>query len=348
MTRGRPLRFLALVLGGWVAVRAAVLMPDRVAADRREPGPPSTTSTQAVVTSERPATRPAPAGLIHPAAARGRVALRFAGKGHTFPSRTGQLDPGLRRGGATAEQESSSDARPASTARDAGDVVGVGADIGRAWTATGEMPTARPARLHGGTWLIARPTGGDNLAFGQLGASQAGMRLTYTLEERRRIALSARVSAPLRSRGREAAFGIDWQPTRLPVHLLAEQRLALDGGPARPAVQLIGGVARRLPLGLAAEGYAQAGGVLRRGGFADGSARVSHALLDRRLLRIDLGGGGWGAIQRGVARVDLGPTLGLTLPARGGAVRLAVDYRLRVAGLARPGSGPAVSVGSSF
>ena len=214
--------------------------------------------------------------------------------------------------------------------------------------ATIDHAPSEPSSLHGGTWLIARPSGGDNLAFGQLGASQTGVRLTYMLSDPRHIALSGRISAPLRGAGREAAAGVDWQPTRLPIHLLAEQRFPLGGGAARPAVQVIGGGGLRLPLKLAIEAYAQLGGVYRRGGFADGSARLSRAVLRRTIFTLDLGAGAWGAAQRRVGRLDLGPTLGLTLPARDGTVRLAIDYRLRLAGRAQPGSGPAVSLGSSF
>lgn len=214
-----------------------------------------------------------------------------------------------------------------------------------------DLPSRAPppaSRLHGDAWLIARNGGGDNLSFGQLGASQAGLRLTYAVDADRHLALSGRLSTPLRGAGREAGLGADWQPTRLPLHLLAEARVPLDGGPARPAAQVIGGGVLHLPLRLDAEGYGQAGGVYRRGGFADGAARVTRLITSRHGVRFDLGVGGWGAAQRHVARVDAGPTAALTLPARGATIRLAVDYRLRVAGRARPGSGPAVSLGSSF
>ncbi|HEU0045338.1 hypothetical protein [Sphingomonas sp.] len=211
-------------------------------------------------------------------------------------------------------------------------------------------PPSQPSRsrFHADSWLIARRSGGDSLAFGQLGASQAGARLTYALGDERRIALSARASTPLRGKGSEAALGVDWQPTRLPIHLLVEARMPLEGGPARPAAQLISGWAGRLPLRLSGEVYAQAGVVAGPGGFADGAARVTHPLLTVGNAQVDAGAGAWGAAQRGVERLDLGPTLGMTVPVKGGAVRLSVDYRARVLGRAQPGSGPAVTLGSSF
>ena len=174
------------------------------------------------------------------------------------------------------------------------------------------------------------------------------MRLTYAVDRDRRVALSGRVAAPLSGRGREAAAGIDWQPLPLPVHLLVEVRAPLDGGSALPAVQIIGGGAARLPFGLQLEGYAQAGAVRTRGAFADGSARVTRPLASIGRARVDLGAGSWGAAQRGVLRVDVGPTLGVAVPAGRASVRLGIDYRQRIVGRARPGSGPAVTLGSSF
>ena len=205
------------------------------------------------------------------------------------------------------------------------------------------------SRLHGDAYLALRggPTA-DSLAFGQLGASQAGLRLTYALGDARRVALSGRVSAPVRGRGREAGLGIDWRPTRLPVHLLAEERVSLDGGGGHPAVQLIAGFVQPWPARLSLETYGEAGVIATRGGFADGAARIGRPLLERRAVRLDLAAGGWAAAQRGAARFDIGPSVGLSVPVGKASVRLALDYRVRVAGRARPGSGPALTLGSSF
>lgn len=214
------------------------------------------------------------------------------------------------------------------------------------------VPLARgsTSRWAGDSWLVARPDGGQSLAFGQLGASQVGGRLTYAVDAARRVRLSARASTPLRgsASGREAAAGVDWRPTDWPVHLLVEARLPLDGGAAAPAAQVVAGIAGRLPFRMEVDAYGQAGAVHRRGGFADGAIRVGRALAELRVARIDLGAGAWGAAQRGAARLDVGPTLGILLPAKGRSVRLSMDYRARIAGQARPGSGPALTLGSSF
>lgn len=199
-------------------------------------------------------------------------------------------------------------------------------------------------------WLIARGGPRQTLLGGQLGASQAGARVTYLLNRGRRIAAAVRVATPLRGRGAETAVGIDWQPTRAPIHLVAEQRLSLDGGRGGPTVEVIGGFGPTdLALGFRGEGYGQAGAIARDGvqAFADGAVRVFHPLTRGR-LRIDLGLGAWGGAQPGVARLDVGPSLAVSVPVAGKAIRLTLDWRERVAGAASPGSGPALSIGSDF
>lgn len=189
---------------------------------------------------------------------------------------------------------------------------------------------------------------GDSLADGQLGASQAGVRLTYAIDRARRVALSGRLSAPLRGRGREAAFGLNWQPTRLPIHFLIERRVDTDTGQSRTAGQVIAGTALAMPLGFSLDSYAQAGGVARRGGFVDGAARLARSVATAGPARLEVGAGVWGGAQRGTQRLDVGPTLAIAFPAQRGLARLSLEYRVRVAGRARPGSGPALTLGSSF
>lgn len=199
-------------------------------------------------------------------------------------------------------------------------------------------------------WVIARGGMASSVSTAQLGASQAGLRLTYAVGQSRRVALAARVSTPLAGRGREAAVGLDWRPTAAPIHLLAEQRLSLDGGEGGPTLGLIGGFGpSQVGPGVLVEAYGQAGIIARGGGeaFADGAVRATHPLTLGG-LRFDIGAGAWGGAQRGAARLDVGPTLGLVATVGGRAIRLSADWRQRIAGGARPGSGPALSVGTNF
>lgn len=200
-------------------------------------------------------------------------------------------------------------------------------------------------------WIIARPSGtGGGLGASQLGGSQAGVRLAYALGSARRFAIVGRVATPLEGSGREAALGVEWRPARLPVRVFAEQRFALDGGRGGPSAGVIGGVDRRLARGFRLEAYGQAG-VIGRGrveGFADGAARVTRKAAALGPATLDVGAGAWGGAQRGAERLDIGPTLGLGVPVGGRSFRLTLDYRARVAGHARPGSGPALSLGTDF
>jgi hypothetical protein len=105
-----------------------------------------------------------------------------------------------------------------------------------------------------------------------------------------------------------------------------------------------------LPLDLELDAYGQAGAVWRGriDPFADGALRVTHEVASIGKARLSLGGGIWGAAQRDAARLDVGPSAVATLPLAGQPVKLSIDWRQRVAGNARPGSGPALTLGADF
>ena len=219
------------------------------------------------------------------------------------------------------------------------------------------VPATEPrpprSRWSGSAWLVARGGSGiaPGIAGGQLGGAQAGVRLAYLLDRKHRVALAGRITTPLGTGLREAAVGVEWQPTRLPVRLVAEQRFALNGGRGGPGLAVVGGVGPvGLPVGFRLEAYGQAGAVRRAATdfYADGAVRIARPLASIGPARVDLGAGAWGAAQRGAARLDLGPSLGLVLPAGKRSLRIALDWRQRLAGDARPGSGPALTLGTDF
>lgn len=208
------------------------------------------------------------------------------------------------------------------------------------------------SRWRASGWLILRG-GAPRANAAQLGGSQLGGRIGYALDAGRHVALSVRAMAPLHGRGTEIAVGLDWQPTAAPVHLLAEQRIAVDGGRNGASVTLVGGLdPMRIGGKWRLEAYGQAGVIVRDGsaaeGFGDGAARLSRPVMDGGATKIDLGLGLWGGVQRGAGRLDLGPSLALSVPAGGRRLRVTLDWRQRVAGNAAPGSGPALSVGTDF
>jgi len=324
-----PLRFLAAAVAGWALLRAALLVPDGREAQSRP--------------ALRP--RPAPAAPLVPTlpAIAARKALPAPIAAPRRESRAVLAAPALHR--SVPMPAAAIPAKPAGTAR--ASPPGPSHRLGP----PGLEPARREDRWSASAWLLARrERGGPALApGGTLGGSQAGARFLYRLGGgARRLALSARLYAPLRrAGGAEAAAGIDWRPlARLPLHLLAERRQALGAdGRSAFALTLYGGHSARLPGGLRLDAYGQAGlvGLRSRDPFADGAVRLAVPLGP-----VEIGGGAWGAAQPGAARLDVGPLVALPLRVRGAGMRLSADWRFRAAGDAAPDSGPALTLASDF
>jgi hypothetical protein len=226
----------------------------------------------------------------------------------------------------------------------------------------GSEPRQGASRWSADGWLLWRrgsklaPAGG--LLTPSYGASQAGVVLRYRLApgSALRPAAYLRATAALNgSREKEAALGLSLRPiSRLPLSLHGEARFtSVPGGsmvrPAAFAVTELPPFA--LPLGLRGEAYGQAGYVGGKfaTGFADGQLRIDHRVVSLGKAEVRLGGGTWGGIQKGASRLDAGPSLTIGHPLGGPAsMRLAADWRFRVAGKAAPGSGPAVTLSAGF
>jgi hypothetical protein len=207
-------------------------------------------------------------------------------------------------------------------------------------------------RLQLTTWALLRAqdsstAGSRSLATGgQLGASQAGARLFYNFT--RQLALVARLSSEVGRRGGEAAGGIRVRPfADIPVWLTAErrQRIGQYGG-GRNAFALFaeGGVYDvQLPSRFTMNGYLEGGvvGARHRDLFIDGGAAVTRPLFHK----LSAGVGIWGGAQPGVARLDAGPRLSMRVRGR---FNVHVDWRQKLAGNARPGSGPALTLSGDF
>jgi hypothetical protein len=338
MSRSPPLRFLLVLLAGWTAIRTALLAPAwwtppaeaGAAPPASDPKPQARSSASAVI----PATRSRPLD----AAGSPVRAIRMALSRHPTPARAAAplSQPPFEAIGwtlspASAERRRVPAARPSP-----------GADAG----------LAVPSRWSFAAWSFLRRGDGPALAPGGiLGGSQAGARAGFRInrDPSRPLALALRVAAPLRRPGgAEAAAGLDWQPSRrLPIHLLAErrQRLGPDGRSAF-GLTLHGGVSGARLGDFRIDAYAQAGivGVRSLDLFGDGALRVSLPIGRRARI----GAGAWAAAQPGVARLDLGPQASVRLPLPGRNVTLAADWRLRAAGNARPGSGPALTLAADF
>ncbi|HEU0099749.1 MAG TPA: hypothetical protein VFQ67_13375 [Allosphingosinicella sp.] len=344
MTRSAPLRFLAIVLGGWAALRTALVAP-------LWPTPPAGAAVEAAPLRNAAAT--AVRQVRAPPAARAAARAPVERKRTFAETRLAAL-PAL----AASPSPPKSRALPPPAAPPAAP-----AAIGRAAASPPARPlpaepaepalrAARAGRWSLSAWAFVRSGGPVPLAAGGLlGGSQAGARLAFRLnrDRGRPLALSARLSGPARRQaGAEAALGIDWRPARrFPAHVLAERRQALGrDGRSAFALTVYGGASDTRIGRFRLDAYAQAGlvGAGSPDPFGDGSARLSLPLN----ARLRLGAGAWAAAQPGLSRLDLGPHAALRLPVAGRVVTLAADWRLRVAGNARPGSGPALTLASDF
>jgi tetratricopeptide (TPR) repeat protein len=149
----------------------------------------------------------------------------------------------------------------------------------------------------------------------------------------------------------QVAVGLAWQPVPGSNATVAVERLIAAGSLARDdwALRVAGGREARLR-GLTLSAYGEAG-LIPDG--ADWFAGAQASLEKRgqwRGVEWAAGAGLWAAGQatdgQAAGRLDLGPLVRVrhsSVPAV-----LQIDWRLRAAGDARPGSGPAVTVASTF
>jgi len=214
-------------------------------------------------------------------------------------------------------------------------------------------PQARSAhfpKLSGSAWLLARTGTGTigSAPQGQLGASQAGLRLLVSIPAPipKSLRLSLRATTALETNsGREIAPGLSWKPlTALPVEVIVERRIRLARNECDAlAVLVAGGVSDvRLDERAIFDAYAQTGivGATRRLKFADGAATVRTEVSPH----IRAGVGVWGGAQPSLSRIDVGPSVRLRIS----GASLSADWRFRVAGNARPGSGPSITIARDF
>ena len=217
----------------------------------------------------------------------------------------------------------------------------------------------RERRWTGDSWLLLREDSAAPLLASQpsYGRSQAGAVLRYAIapSSRHRPQAYVRASGALEApRDLEMAGGLSVRPiAKLPVRVAGELRVAdtRGGTDLRPAAYAVTElVPLTLPLGTRAEVYAQAGYV---GGdfataFVDGQARVVGDVAQIGGVRLSVGAGTWGGAQKGASRLDVGPSAMASFRLGEVNARVALDYRVRVAGKAKPRSGPALTLAAGF
>ena len=183
-----------------------------------------------------------------------------------------------------------------------------------------------------------------------MGGSQIGARLLFPFALKDRLRLSLRAYAPLEQlTAYEVAPGISVRPfPAVPVELIAEHRLR-GGARAQDAASLFlagGGSSHKRGSAWRADVYAQAGmvGVRHPMLFADGAAKVIRSIGDSRTIGLGL----WGGIQPGLKRLDVGPSASTMIGPPPVNMRLTLDWRVRIAGDVRPGSGIAITMAKDF
>ena len=222
----------------------------------------------------------------------------------------------------------------------------------RGQSAPAAVLPARMDRWQLTAWAMLRARQGrsaasDGLATGStLGASQAGARIAYQVT--RQVAATLRTTNTVGQRGGEVALGARVQPVGgIPVWVTAERRQRLGrygGGRNAFALFFEGGLwDRPLPMDFRLDAYFQAGvvGLNRRDAFVDGAVTATRPVY----RNFSAGLGMWGAAQPGVYRVDAGPRV--TMQVRDN-LRVHLDYRQRLAGKAEPGSGPTLTLAGDF
>lgn len=216
-------------------------------------------------------------------------------------------------------------------------------------------------------YTLARDGAGDPLAASPvLGGGQSGMMLAWRPNPLADVPISlfGRVTAAAGPRSAidretaEAALGVRVEPLKgTPVAIDVERRFAL-GTMSRNAwsARISGGASRTVNLAsrpFQLDGWGEAGVVgfhARPDYYAGAQLRGGTAVGNLGRTGIDLGAGSWAAVQRGwgrtASRVDLGPSARFRIQPWAAYAQL--DYRARVAGNARPGSGPVVTIAADF
>lgn len=345
--RGQPLLALALVLGGWTAMRILTWQ----AMPRREGAAIAARDDAGSRPEARAGERLAPSSAPGKARVPERACTRRVAGGTPRPAMGRLPGGGNIRAGAGGDVERSVSALPPPAA---------GAAIA-SLPAIGEEGQPSASRWSGDGWMLwRRGSAGSAAGLPAYGASQAGFVLRYRLAAARGPHVFLRAATALVGTGgnkadADLALGLGARPLpRVPLRVLAEMRAdrlgdgRLHGRAAVIAVSEFPPLA--LPGGTRGELYVQAGYVAGPAGtaFADGAARVERQVAEIGPVRLSGGGGLSGGAQRGAGRLDIGPAVVVGLSRDGVAARAAFEWRFRVAGDARPDSGPALTVTAGF
>ncbi len=215
-------------------------------------------------------------------------------------------------------------------------------------------------RWSGSAYVFARASGiSGATAAPVLGGGQSGAQISYSLDPLAAMPLSLLVRASAANKAgstAQTALGLSWQLR--PGITLAAERLVPAGPSARAAWALriaggtavadVGSYARSVEI----SAYAEAGmiGLHRRDLYGAATARIGRRLAWGGRGAVVPGLAAWGSLQHAdstVSRLEIGPSLQLRLQGPL-SIGLSADYRVLIAGNARPASGPALTITTAF
>lgn len=200
------------------------------------------------------------------------------------------------------------------------------------------------------------PTG--MLGNGQYGGSQSAIIVNVPVRrfgannDATRLAVAGRLAVAHGAlRERELSAGLKWRPSpTIPVSVTVERRFRVDRVDAFALFASAGQSNLMLPLKFRLDGYGQAGLVSGKSGgaFVDAILQARRPVGKIGPTGLSLGAAAWAGGQDDIFRVDIGPSLAADTPIGGTRLRLEASWRLRAAGNAAPGNGPAITLSTSF
>ncbi len=186
---------------------------------------------------------------------------------------------------------------------------------------------------------------------GQYGGSQFGLIAQVPLARRGPWINLRMAGAPNASRESEVGIGIGWQPkSSLPVSGIIERRMRPYGADRWAVLAVLSPNEIKIGKNVAISAYSQSGATIGKGGvpFFDAQIGLHKKFKPAENLDVRLGVGSWAGGQDKSYRIDVGPAVAIDLRLKQANLHLGVDWRFRTSGSAEPGSGPTITVSSSF
>ncbi len=349
--RGQPILALVVILLIWTVARAAMWNP--IFAGTEQPLAVHGNRIRNAAGASTMSEGLGPSAEIRPTVASRNMAKAKA-KAPLIHRREGQLSNGDKASSFELVPRVNADA-----ATQAPDVLNASSSPAAKATRT------RDQRWSFDRWLLLRAGSGDAaqaLGAASYGASQAGAVARFRLGKGQQadsygyLRTSLAINAP--GKDKELALGFGIRPVRqLPLRVLAEARLYDSRGSpvrVRPVVTVVTELPwQNLAGGFRVEAYGQAGfaGGVDSTAFFDAQTVVDRSIAKAIGVRRDvrIGAGVWAGGQKGAVRLDMGPRVSMPVNLGDGVPsRIALDWRMRVTGNARPVSGPALTIASSF